>query len=199
MEHRAPVDAARGRQLLDRAGRQPPQREPPHALAGQRAEHLPQRVVVAHRVVAVGEQQHAGQLRHPPGEVADDVEGGVVGPVDVLDDQHRGLGGELPVDGAEDRVALRGLHGGVQRAVAAAHHVAERAERAGGHQVVADADEHPDAGPLGERPHQAGLADPGLAGDQHDRAVAPAGLAQALLQQAELGVALEQAPGHAGD
>jgi hypothetical protein len=200
VEHRARIRAVPGGELLDRAGRQPPQREPLHVLAGERAEHPPQRMVVAQLVVAVGEHQHAGQLRDTPGEVADDVQGGVVGPVHVLDDHQRGPVGELLVHGAEDRVPLRDRRRGLgQRPVAAAGHVPERTQRARRHQVVAHADQHASVRPrvLRERPDQARLADPGLAGDQHHRATIPAGLAQRLPQPAELRVTLEQARRHA--
>jgi hypothetical protein len=49
------------------------------------------------------------------------------------------------------------------------------------------------------RADQAGLADRGLAGDQHHRAATPAGPAQGLPQPAELGVTLEQGRRHAHD
>jgi hypothetical protein len=85
-------------------------------------------VVVAQLVVPVGEHQHAGQLLDAPGEVADHVKGGVVGPVHVLDDHHRRPLRQLLVHGAEDLVALgHGRRGPSQGTVAAAGHVPEGA------------------------------------------------------------------------
>jgi hypothetical protein len=159
-------------------------------------------MVVTQLVVAVGQHQHAGQVGDPPGEVADHVEGGVVGPVHVLDDHHRRPVGELLVGGTEDRVPLRrDVHDRVQRSVGDACHVSERPERARRHQVVAHPDQHASAIPclLGERPDQTRLADSGLAVHQHDRTKTPTSLAQHRPQLAELGVTLEQPPLHDRD
>jgi len=122
--------------------------------------------------------------------------------VEVLDDHHRRPGGQLPVDGVEDGVALGGGVGGRhQGAPAGPGHVPERAEGAGRAQVVADPGEHPGLGPGdgGEGPDQGRLADPGLARDQHHRPAAPAGPAEGVAQAAELGVTLEQSRPHGHD
>jgi hypothetical protein len=120
--------------------------------------------------------------------------------VHVLDDHHRRPLRQLLVHGAEDLVALgHGRRGPSQGTVAAAGHVPEGAQGARRHQVVAGAGQHPGVRPrlVGERADQGGLADPGLAGHQHHRAVTPAGAAQGLPQPAELRVALEQGRRHA--
>jgi hypothetical protein len=65
---------------------QPRRGEPVHRGAAQRPEHTLQRRV--HLAVAVGRDHHGRQVRHPASEVPQHVEGGVVGPVDVLEDQH---------------------------------------------------------------------------------------------------------------
>jgi hypothetical protein len=193
-QHRPGVGVVAAGQLLDRAGRQRPQHQPPHLLGPERAQHPAQRMVVAQLVVAVGQQQHAGQGRDPPGQVADHVKGGVVGPVDVLDDHHRRPAGQLPVDGAEHGVASgHRLHRPGQGAAGPTGHVPERAEGARCDQVVAGADEHPGVGrrlPC-ERPDEAGLADPGLARDEHDRAATLHGSPERLPQPAKLGVPLQ--------
>jgi hypothetical protein len=122
--------------------------------------------------------------------------------VEVLDEHHRRLGGQLPVDGVEDGVALgSGVGGRDQGAAAGPGHVPERAEGPGRAQVVADPGEHPGLGPggLGEGADQGGLADPGLARDQHHRPATPAGPAEGLAQAAELGVPLEQSRPHGHD
>jgi hypothetical protein len=181
-------------QLLDRAGRQRRQDQPPHLLGPERAQHPAQRMVVAQLVVAVGQQQHAGQGRDPPGQVADHVQGGVVGPVHVLDDHHRRPAGQLLVDGPEHGVPTgHRLHRPGQGAPGAPGHVPERAQGARRDQVVAGPDEHPGVGRRlpRERPDQARLADPGLAGDEHDRAATLHGSPERLPQPTKLGVPLQ--------
>jgi hypothetical protein len=181
--------------------RQPPQADPLGVLAGQGAEGPPQPGAVAGLVVAVGEHQQAGQLGDAPGQPADHVQGGVVGPVQVLDHQQRRPAGQLPVQGVQDPVAVgAGLQGRGQGAAAGPGHVAERAQGPRGGQVVAHADQRPDP-PRGggQLPDQAGLADAGLAGDQRHRAVAPTGPVQRRPQAAQLGVTLEQSGPHGLD
>jgi hypothetical protein len=159
-------------------------------------------VVLGQLVVAVGADQQAGQGGHPPAQVADDLEGGVVGPVEVLDEHHRRAGGQLAVDGVEDGVAPGpAVDGRGQGPAGLAGHVPERPEGARGGEVVADAGQHPGPRPGRgrERPDQAGLADAGLARDQHHRPTAPAGPVQRLPQPAELGVPFQQAPRHGDD
>ena len=117
----------------------------------------------------------------PPADVAQGVQGRVVGPVQVLDDEHgrpsprsqlepQGLVDRLPVGVGRQRVGERS---GVLQG-----RVAQRSERARREQVVAAADEHP--GPVSDRchegAHQAGLADACLAEQQDDRAPALAGV-----------------------
>jgi len=120
--------------------------------------------------------------------------------VEVLDEQHRGPGGQLPVDGVEDGVALGSCVGRRdQGAAPGPGHVPERVKGPGRAQVVADPGEHPGPGGVGEGPDQGGLADPGLARDQHHRPAAPAGPAEGVVQAAELGVTLEQSRPHGHD
>ena len=135
-----------------------------------------QRVAGVDLVVAAGQHEHRADVLDPPRRVAEDVERGVVGPVDVLDHEHgRRLGGELLEQRAEHAVdrLLVGQRGG-ERAVAPGGGVAQRAERARRHQVVARGEQHarPLGGVAGEGAHQARLADPGLAGHERDRAAA---------------------------
>jgi hypothetical protein len=122
--------------------------------------------------------------------------------VEVLDDHHRRLGGQLAVDGVEHHVALGGGVGGRDQGPAAGPgHVPERAKGAGCPQVVADPGEHPGPAPggVGECADQGGLADAGLARDQHHRPPAPAGAAEGVAEAAELGVTLEQSRPHGHD
>ena len=98
----APVLAASRR---DRGARQRRQREPVHRAPGERAEQALQRVRRAELVVAEGQDEHRGQRLDPPRHVAEHVERRVVGPVDVLDDEHgRRRGRELGQDRGEDAV-----------------------------------------------------------------------------------------------
>ena len=197
-QHGGRVGVAAG-QLLDRAGRQGPQVKPPHLLMGESGQDPVQGVLAAQLVLAVGEHQHAGQVRDPPGQVAEHVKGGVVGPVDVLDQHHRRAAGQLLVHGPEHRVPPGSrLDGRGQRRRGPAGHVPERPKGPRGDQVVAAPGEHP--GPPrrlpGERPDQAGLADPGLTGDERDRASTLPGPPERLAQPAKLGVPLQQARRH---
>ena len=116
------------------------------------------------------ERMHAVQ---PPGELAQRVEGGVVGPVHVLDQQERRL---LAREAGQQRLqqVVAGAVGerGPQRRWAVPGDVAQGAEGPRGEQVVAAAAQHDPVGrQIGrERAHQCGLPDPGLAGDERDRA-----------------------------
>jgi hypothetical protein len=193
-QHRGGVGAAAAGQLLDRTRRQRLQGQPPHLRGGESAEDPAQRMVVAQLVVAVGEHQHAGQGRDSPGQVAEHVQGGVVGPVDVLDDHRRRPAGQLLVHGPEHRVPAGDLVDGLgQGPVGVVGHVPERAQGPRRHQVVAGAHQHPDRPGrlLGERPDQAGLADPGLTGDEHGRASTLPGPPERLPQPTKLGVPLQ--------
>ena len=94
-QHGAGVHAVAAASSPTAAGRQRPQRQPPHRRRGRPASDQAQSGAGAQLVVAVGEHQHARQLRDPPGQVAQHVQGGVVGPVHVLDHQHGRPAGEL--------------------------------------------------------------------------------------------------------
>ena len=87
-----------------RVGRQRPQRQAHQRRPDEHAEEAAERVSGVDLVVPAGQNQHRAERRDPPGGVAEHVERGVVGPVDVLDDEHgRGLGGELVEQRAEAR------------------------------------------------------------------------------------------------
>ena len=132
----------------------------PPTSRGEPAQDPAQRMVVAQLVVPVGQQQHARP--DAPGEVADHVQGGVVGPVHVLD-HHRGRAGQLLVHGAEHGVPPGPrLHRLGQGAPPAPRAMSRNGPRVRGDQVVAGADEHPGVGRRlpRERPDEARLADP---------------------------------------
>ena len=124
-------------------------------------------------VVPVGDQQQRPGPLHPPPQEDEQVEGGLVGPVGVLDHHH--LGALAPVELVQEGVeqllagAARGQQGG-QPAARLPAQVVQRPEGPGGEQRVAGPDQEPGLGrvPLGQLPDQHRLAHPGLAGQQHD-------------------------------
>ena len=100
-------------------------------------------------------------------EVAQHVQRGTVGPVRVVDDEHRGRRGlgQLLDRGGEEPALVHGIAQRLgQRAARGAGRVAQGPERSWGEQVLAAAGEHADpARGLGEEgAHEAGLPDPGL-------------------------------------
>ena len=165
----------------------------------QRTQEPSQRMIPGHLVVAEGQHDDGGQVGDAAPEQAQEVQRGVVGPVHVLDDQHRRpartaqlgehrLEHGVPVGARRDRRR--------QRPGRAPRRVLQRAERTRRDQVVAGAAQHP--GARGQRrdrgADQAGLADPGLAGHQRHAAPPVRGRGEELRQGGELGLALEQPP-----
>ena len=175
------------------------QRQPAHGVAAEAAQHTLERVRPGDVVGPVGQQQQRGQVVDAPPDVAQQVQGRAVGPVHVLDGQHRRpvRGGQLLEDGREDLAGVVGGQGGGEGPADVPDRVAERTERARREQVVAGTSEHPARTQrAGERAHQAGLADPGLAGDEDDRS-GPVGRAvEGGVEHPQLGVAFEQARRH---
>ena len=87
-EQLAGIEVRRGGHVADRVRGEPRQPQPGGRHAAERAENAAQRMVPGQGVVAVGHQQHRGQVLHPGTEVAQHVERRAVGPVGVLDDEH---------------------------------------------------------------------------------------------------------------
>ena len=200
--HRRRVDAGLGGQHRDRRVGESGQLQPDHRGAGQAADHPPERVIGAQLLLPIGDHQQCRQLRHPAGQRPQHVQGRLVGPVRVLDHDDRGpLGeGHLGQQRLEQRVPLAGADA-ERDAGQLPDHVPERAERPGGDQVLAGAAEQPGlAGrPVRELGQQAGLADPGLAGHEHDAARAPPRPFQGGVQSVELSVALQQPHDHSAE
>jgi hypothetical protein len=151
------------------AGERDPGRGRPGEVAEQRLQGMPRRDVVR----TAGEHDERVHAVQPPRELAQRVEGGVVGPVHVLDQQERRpLAREAGQQRLQQVVAGAVGERGPQRRWAVPGDVAQGAEGPRGEQVVAAAAQH---GPVGrqvgrERAHQCGLADACLAGDERDRA-----------------------------
>ena len=130
--------------------------------------------------VPIGQHQHGRQAGDPPHQEPQHVQGRLVGPVDVLDDEDGRLlrPVELGPQGVAHPTPVAGLERGRQRAADAARQVPERPQHSRRGQIVAVADEQARLGRQ-HGPHgvdQARLADPGLADDEHDRAVSGLGL-----------------------
>jgi hypothetical protein len=108
-EYLAGVDPAGRAQPPDRVRRQAPQWQPAGpARGGRLPEELLEGVLAGQLVVAVGQDQDGRQLGDPACQVAQHVQGGLVGPVDVLDDQNGRVPGpvELGPQRGQHRVPL---------------------------------------------------------------------------------------------
>ena len=166
-------------QLRDGTCRQRAERDPQRDRRPQPAEHALQERDHRHLVVAIGEHQQRAESLDAAGDEGQRVEAGVVGPVHILDDQHRrraavdqlgGTVGELVEQRGEDGLRRPLGQGAGQRGSSRAAQVVHRTERARGQQVVAgafqDADTRVESGQ--ERPHDRCLAHAGSAADQRD-------------------------------
>ena len=197
-----PVPSGVPDQLDHRVGGQRLERQPGHRHAGQRPEQPARRVLGRHRVVAVGQHQDGGQPLQPAGQVGQHVHGGVVDPVQVLDQEHvRRRPAQLLDHRRVDPVGAPGPQRGLQLPPGAGRGVAQWAQRARGDQVVAAAAEHldPTPGALDELAHQGGLADAGLPGHQHGRSPSTGRPAHRGVQRVQRGVPLQQHPPPAAD
>jgi hypothetical protein len=180
------------------------QRDPDHSGNAHPLGHRrPERVATVQVVAAVGGHEGDGVVERTAEEEAQQVAGGAVGPVGVLDDdEERGVVGEV-VERSVDRLeqlgaveALTGRRGEAGQEPAAGLEVVERgvgvgeatgglgvgvveaaeelAEREVGQRAVAEVETVSDGGapPLhlgagDQLAEHAGLADPGVAGEQH--------------------------------
>ncbi len=164
---------------------------------GQVSEHGGEPVVRADLVVAEGRHREQGEPVEPSSEEAHQLQRRLVGPVQVLEHEQRGAGGqqrpdvvEQPGPGGRSR-ALDGMR-------ELRHGVEHGAQRGGRGHVVAEATAHHEvvvvgAHPLQKSAHEGGLADAGLAAEEHPAAGPPRGRARHLVpQRRQLGVALHQ-------
>jgi hypothetical protein len=197
-EHPAGVDLAGRAQPPDRVRRQAPQRQPAHPARGRRlAEQRLEGMLAGQLVVAVGQHQDGRQLGDPPGQEAQHVQGGLVGPVHVLHHQDGRVPGpvQLGPQRGQHRVPLAALRQRPgQLGADVADQVAERPQGPRRAQVVAVADQQAPVRrqqPV-QRPDQARLADAGLAGDEHQPALAGRRLAGGLGELGELTLAFEK-------
>lgn len=117
-------------------------------------------------VVTVREDEQGTEPVHSPPQEPDRLERGMVRPVRILHDREDRL--RRPGQLVEDRLEKFRQ---VTRAGQVREHVPERPERARRHEVIAQAPPHVGVGGSGERPHQRGLADARIPGDEHDTAL----------------------------
>ena len=106
---------------------------------------------------------------------------------------------QLRAQGGEHPVAIAAIHHGAAELCSyAAYKVAERAKGPRGRQIIAIADQHPAlCGQMGaQRLNQAGLADPSLAHDQHDRPGPVGRRAHSVGEHRQFRVALQDLPPH---
>jgi hypothetical protein len=159
----------------------------------QVAQHGAQRVPGAHGL-PVGQHEQQRQRADAAGQEPHEVQGRLVAPVQVLDHQGARPGLQRVQHGGEDLVLDAGLaEHGRHLWPELAGDVAERAERARCAQRVAHAPQHRHRRLSDELAEKDGLADPGLPGEQHDRAPARSRAAGTVAEDREGMVALEQA------
>ena len=175
------------RQLRDPLGRQRRERQRLTPSRGRElAEDDPQGIEAVELVVAVGREYERRRAAHPPAEHTHDVERRLVGPVDVLQDEH-----ERPptVTRAEergsDRVRTTSVDRLGDRARCLGGDLEDRPERRRREEGVAGAPE--DRGGfaelVGEPPHQRGLADPGLPAHEDEAALPLPRLRECLMER----------------
>ena len=186
-----------GGQRPDRGERQRGQVQPAGAGRGGRvAEHQPQRVTGGGVLRPVRHQHQRPAVVHPPGQVPDQVEGRLVGPVRVLDHQQVRLRPRrLPERGGqrgEDVVpgGARRPQPGRQRR----QHLGQRAERRrGGRPVAAAGGGAGDPGRVRDDPaDERGLADAGLPGHEEQPAVSAGGVGEVAGRGRQLHVTLQE-------
>jgi len=187
------------RQRGDGVGRQRRQRQPRHLAGGQLAEQPAQRMRGRHLVVA---PRHHEQARHAVDAAAQElqqVQRGVVGPVQVLEDgQHRAAAAlqrrQHRVEQLGARVAR--LQQRAERDVDVARDVVQRRERVRRLERVAGAPpQRRVAAARGHRLEQRRFADAGLAADQHQVAAAVARRGELAFERQQGGVALDELHG----
>ena len=160
--------------------------------ADEVAQHGAQRVRGAH-VLPVGQHQQRRECVDAAGHEADEVGGRLVGPMQVFDHEDAGSGPQRVQHRGEDLVlGRRSAQAGGDRGPERTRDVAERPERAWGAQGVAHAPQHRHRCLGGELAEQDCLADPGLAGEEHDRAPTRGRAAGTVAEHVEGMVALEK-------
>ena len=183
--------------LLHGAGRQRLQRQPRGHRRRQVAQQQRQRVLGAHLGVAVAQHQQHPQRRDAPGDEAQQVQRGMVGPVQVFQQQHRA--GRQLADGRQHlgkQAALRSTLGqrAAHRAAQHRRQVVDRPQLARCEQRVTAAPGHgAGVGQLaGKGFQQAGLAHARLAAHHHHLPARGGAATGAAVQGGQRRLALQQ-------
>ena len=182
------------RQSLHRGHRQWRRLDPCHVRSRQRLEHPPHVLTGGQRLRPARQHQTAASLGQPPRQQGDDVERGLIGPVKILDrDRRRSKRGELVQQRSQERLAPSAvLHRLRERSAGPTRDIVHRPQRPRDHQRVAGPPQH--AHPVRGAEHAAHerrLADPGLAGHEHDPARRTR-LGERLLEVCDVGLPLQQ-------
>ncbi len=192
-EERLRVDLVRRRELADRVDGQGRQSQPFDAGRGQAAEDQPQRMVGAELVVPAGHDGEAAGGPHAAGQQHDEVQRGLVGPLQVLDDEQRGPGAQLVEQHGQHLVDRRpASHDLGQRAGGVRRQVGERTERSGGEEALAPTRPHADAGVVSGLIDERTLADAGFSGQEDQSAARGGGLDQSRPQAGLRSLPLQQ-------
>ena len=168
-------------------------------LGRQLSEQDAQRVGPGQLVVAVRREHQRRQAAQPSRQVTEQVERGLVGPVEVLEDQHGGLGDRLRQ--GIDEVAGTGslLHESREVAAELGGEVEQRTVGTRRTEGLGPADDDADRAPRSELVDEGGLARAGLAPDEDQRPLAPLDdLGEAEGDGVELLRPLDQRPGWLG-
>jgi len=201
VEERTGVDLVPPGHARDRLPRQAGEGQATDARGTRQiADDDAERVAGAEFVVPVGHDEQRREVLDAAAEEAKKVEAGFVGPVGVLRDEQRGL--PRPLEGGEDlgvEVLSRGL-GALQQVggqTQGGSDVDQRSERArrgerveGGHRDVGLIPHVPR-----ESPDEGRLADPGLAADEDETAVADRDVPKVSREGVQLFTTLDQVHG----
>jgi hypothetical protein len=127
------------------------QDDPAYLRAGEAPEESPEGLLVVHAGVPEGQHKGTGDPGDTAGQEPDGIEGRVVGPVDVLHDNHRWLSPEDAEDLPQRVIELVESEHGEQLGMLVGH-VAERSEAARCQEVVTatEIDGHVRAQPVQE-------------------------------------------------
>jgi len=135
-------------------------------MSAARVEQALQRLVVGHVIISVTDDEKSGQCVDAATEKSGDVERGVIGPLEILDDHDRGSLSEAHLAGqdVDERVPI--VEDDTEDSSMMPRHIAERTERARRDEFIAPPLEHSRVcrGHFGEGTPKRRLADAGLTG-----------------------------------